>query len=90
MCIRDRCIAGVPTTIGAMLADSLDGRSFVTAFGTVTFAFGIAQLFGPPFAGWVGERTGSFQIPFIVASGVALLGALLSVQMKTPRDASNL
>ncbi|MEC8977233.1 MAG: MFS transporter [Actinomycetota bacterium] len=84
------CIAGVPTTIGAMLADSLDGRSFVTAFGTVTFAFGIAQLFGPPFAGWVGERTGSFQIPFIVASGVALLGALLSVQMKTPRDASNL
>ena len=80
------CIAGVPTTIGAMLADALDSRSFVTAFGTVTFAFGAAQLFGPPFAGWVGERTGSFQIPFITASVVALLGALLTIPMKAAPD----
>ena len=80
------CIAGVPTTIGAMLADALDSRSFVTAFGTITFAFGTAQLFGPPFAGWVGEKTGSFQIPFITASAVALLGALLTFPMKgTPK-----
>ena len=83
------CIAGVPTTIGAMLADALDGRSFVTAFGTITFAFGVAQLAGPPFAGWVGERTGSFQIPFIVASIAALLGALMTIRMKVPSDASN-
>ncbi|MEC7915982.1 MAG: MFS transporter [Actinomycetota bacterium] len=83
------CIAGVPTTIGAMLADALDGRSFVTAFGTITFAFGVAQLAGPPFAGWVGERTGSFQIPFIVASVAALLGALMTIRMKVPSDASN-
>ncbi len=83
------CIAGVPTTIGAMLADALDGRSFVTAFGTITFAFGVAQLLGPPFAGWVGDQTGSFQIPFIVASGAALFGALVSVKMKNSHDASN-
>jgi predicted MFS family arabinose efflux permease len=80
------CIAGVPTTIGAMLADALDSRAFVTAFGTITFAFGTAQLFGPPFAGWVGERTGSFQIPFITASVVALLGALLTIPMKATPD----
>jgi MFS family permease len=80
------CIAGVPTTIGAMLADALDGRSFVTAFGTITFAFGVAQLLGPPFAGWVGDQTGSFQIPFIVASVAALFGALVSVRMKVPSD----
>ena len=83
------CIAGVPTTIGAMLADALDSRSFVTAFGTITFAFGLAQLLGPPFAGWVGERTGSFQIPFVVASVAALFGALVSIQMKNSRSTSN-
>ena len=83
------CIAGVPTTIGAMLADALEGRAFVAAFGTITFAFGVAQLIGPPFAGWVGDRTGSFQIPFIVASIAALVGASLTVRMKVPSDASN-
>lgn len=83
------CIAGVPTTISAMLADVLDGRSFVTAFGTITFAFGVAQLFGPPFAGWVGETTGSFQIPFIVASVVALFGVLLTLRMEMPLSDKN-
>jgi MFS family permease len=75
------CTAGVPTTIGAMLADRLQGRAFGTAFGTLTFAFGIAQLAGPPFAGWVGDRTGSFRIPFMVASAFALCGAGIGLAM---------
>jgi len=76
------CVAGVPTTIGAMLSDSLSGRSFATAFGTITLGFGIAQLIGPPFAGWVGDQTGSFAIPFMVASALALVAASFAIWMR--------
>jgi MFS family permease len=76
------CVAGVPTTIGAMLSDSLSGRSFATAFGTITLGFGIAQLIGPPFAGWVGDQTGSFAIPFMVASALAVVAASFAIWMK--------
>lgn len=76
------CVAGVPTTIGAMLSDSLSGRSFATAFGTITLGFGIAQLIGPPFAGWVGDQTGSFAIPFMVASALALVAASFAIWME--------
>ncbi len=67
-------VAGTPTTIGAVVADVLDGRAFGAAFGTLTLVFGISQLLGPPFAGVVAEASGSFTIPFTIASVVALLG----------------
>ncbi|MDH3683699.1 MAG: MFS transporter, partial [Acidimicrobiia bacterium] len=67
-------VAGTPTTIGAVVADVLDGRAFGAAFGTLTLVFGVSQLVGPPFAGVVAEASGSFAIPFVIASGVALLG----------------
>lgn len=67
-------VAGTPTTIGAVVADVLEGRAFGAAFGTLTLVFGISQLLGPPFAGVVAEASGSFAIPFAIASGVAVLG----------------
>lgn len=68
------CVAGTPTVIGAIVADTLEGRSFGAAFGTLTLIFGLAQLAGPPFAGIMAEQTGDFAIPFTVASVVACAG----------------
>lgn len=65
------CVAGTPTVIGAVVADHLDGRSFGAAFGTLTLVFGLAQVLGPPFAGVMAETTGTFTIPFVLASVVA-------------------
>ena len=73
------CVSGTPTTMGAMLADHLSGRALGAGFGTLTLAFGIAQLAGPPFAGIVGEATGSFALPFLLASAIAGVGVLVSV-----------
>lgn len=68
------CVAGTPTTIGAVVADHLDGRSFGAAFGTLTLVFGVAQVLGPPFAGVMAETTGTFTIPFVLSSVVAAAG----------------
>lgn len=70
------CVAGTPTVIGAVVADTLEGRSFGAAFGTLTLVFGLAQLLGPPFAGVMAEVTGTFTIPFAVASVVASGGVV--------------
>ena len=75
------CVSGTPTTIGAMVADHLSGRALGAGFGTLTLAFGIAQLAGPPFAGIVGEATGSFSLPFLIASVVAGCGVVVSVML---------
>ncbi len=76
------CVSGTPTTIGAMLSDHLTGRAMGTAFGTLTLGFGIAQLAGPPFAGFVGEATGSFTLPFLIASGMAACGVPISMALR--------
>jgi predicted MFS family arabinose efflux permease len=67
-------VAGTPTTIGAVVADTLEGRAFGAAFGTLTLLFGVSQLLGPPFAGVMAEASGSFTVPFVIASAVAALG----------------
>ena len=69
------CVAGTPTSIAGIVADNLDGRAFGAAFGLLTLVFGLAQVLGPPFAGVMAESTGSFAIPFLIASLVALGGA---------------
>lgn len=67
-------VAGTPTAIGAVVADSLSGKAFGAAFGTLTLTFGLAQVLGPPFAGVMAEATGNFVIPFVIASVVACAG----------------
>ena len=73
------CVAGTPTTIGAVVSDHLAGRAFGAAFGSLTFAFGIAQLIGPQAAGAIADNTGSFTVPFVVASAVAATGMVCAV-----------
>jgi predicted MFS family arabinose efflux permease len=79
-------MSGLPAVIAAHLADSLTPREFAGAFGRCTLAFGVAQLCGPPLGGVLAESTGSFLVPFLLAAGVAGLGAALSVDVvRAPR-----
>lgn len=71
-------MSGLPAVLAAHLADWLSPREFAGAFGRLTLFFGVAQLAGPPLGGWIAERTGSFTLAFLVAGGVALLGAVAS------------
>lgn len=72
-------VAGTPTAIGAVVADTLQGRAFGAAFGSLTLTFGLAQVAGPPFAGVMAEQSGNFVIPFVIASVVACGGVACAV-----------
>lgn len=82
------CVAGTPTVISAVVADSLEGRSFGAAFGSLTLIFGVAQLLGPPFAGLMAETTGSFTIPFTLASAVACGGIACALALGRAQERS--
>jgi cyanate permease len=44
----------------------------------VTAAFGVGQIVGPVFAGWIRDMTGSFAVPSLCAAGALVLAAFLS------------
>ncbi len=62
--------------MGALVADHLQGRAFGTAFGSLTFVFGAAQLLGPQMAGIVADRADSFAPAFVAASAFSVGGAV--------------
>ena len=50
--------------------------------GFVTIFFGIGQALGPAIGGYLADSTGSFTIPFLVAGGISLTGAVFSLFLK--------
>jgi MFS family permease len=63
--------------VGARLAPA--GLGFITLF------FGIGQALGPYVGGKLADITQSFMLPFLLASGVSLLGTVTSLYLKKPR-----
>ena len=72
----------VPTIMGAMAGDYVGPRLAPAAFGFITLFFGIGQALGPGLGGYLGDITGSFVGSFLLACGVSLLGAVLSLRLK--------
>jgi predicted MFS family arabinose efflux permease len=79
-------MSGLGSVVAAYVADHLDPRSFGTAFGVVTSAFGVAQLLGPQLGGWLADSTGSFTAAFVVSSAAALAGAACSATLPRRRS----
>jgi MFS family permease len=66
----------IPAIIAATCGDVLGPRLAPAALGFVTLFFAVGQALGPPVAGGIADRTGSFALAFVLAGVVALLGAL--------------
>ena len=62
------------------------GRNFGAIFGFVNGGGGIGGFIGPPFAGFLFDRTGSYRFPFAV-SAVAVIGSAVAVWIAAPRKA---
>ncbi len=45
--------------------------------GLMTASFGLGQIIGPIFAGWVHDLTGTFLLPSVAAAALLALGAVL-------------
>ncbi len=72
----------IPTIMAATAGDYVGTRLAPAGLGFITLFFGIGQAFGPWLAGYLADVTHSFSGPFLLACGVSLLGALLSLRLK--------
>lgn len=55
----------------------LGGSKPTQLMGILTACFGVAQIIGPAFAGWMAERQGNFNLSLILGCGFTLLGGAL-------------
>lgn len=72
----------IPAIVAAACGDMLGPRLSPAGVGFVTLFLGIGQALGPMIAGAMADRTGSFLPAVLLASGVALLGALAAAFLK--------
>ena len=66
----------IPAIMAATCGDVLGSRLAPAAFGFLTIFFGIGQAVGPGVAGIIADAVGSFWPVFLLAGGVAFLGAM--------------
>jgi sugar phosphate permease len=72
----------IPAIMAATCGDVLGPRLAPAALGFITLFFALGQALGPPVAGGIADRTGSFAMAFVLAGGVALLGAVGSALLR--------
>jgi MFS family permease len=72
----------IPAIMAAACGDMLGPRLAPAALGFITLFFGIGQAVAPSVAGAMADAYGSFTPAFLLASGVALCGALGSALLK--------
>jgi MFS family permease len=76
----------IPTIMAATAGDYVGPRLAPAGLGFVTLFFGIGQALGPYAGGMLADATKSFVFPFLLACGVSVLGACLSLGLKAMRN----
>jgi sugar phosphate permease len=74
----------VPTITAAAAGDYAGPRLAPACLGFITLFFGIGQALGPAVGGLLADHTGGFVTSFLLAAGVSLLGAVLSLRLPRP------
>jgi sugar phosphate permease len=75
----------IPTIMAATAGDYVGARLAPAGLGFITLFFGIGQALGPYVGGKLADITQSFMVPFLLASGVSLLGTVTSLYLKKPK-----
>jgi predicted MFS family arabinose efflux permease len=65
------------TVLGLVGARRLAGGAASRIIGLMTASFGLGQIIGPIFAGWVHDLTGTFLLPSVAAAAALVLAAAL-------------
>ena len=76
----------IPGIVAAACGDYTGSRMAPAALGFVTLFFGLGQAAAPSVAGALADTTGSFGPAFLLGAGVALLGAVGSLLLRSPRS----
>jgi len=75
----------IPGIVAAACGDYLGSAMAPAALGFVTLFFGLGQAAGPSVAGAIADATGSFGPAFLLASGVAVMGGIGSLLLRSSR-----
>ncbi|EFX89929.1 hypothetical protein DAPPUDRAFT_39459, partial [Daphnia pulex] len=88
-------IAANYSLVSAILVELISLERFVNAYGLLLLFQGVANLIGPPLAGWISDLTGSYDLSFyiagifIVLSGAILVLLPVSQHIKSRMSAAN-
>lgn len=72
----------IPAVMAAACGDQLGSRMAPAGLGFVTLFFGIGQAIAPSVAGLMADAAGSLSPAFLLAAGVAVLGAVAASLLK--------
>jgi predicted MFS family arabinose efflux permease len=75
----------VPGIVGAGCGDRFGPVLASTSLGLVTVFLGIGQVLGPYLAGRMDDAYGSLEYSYVLAAGVYLVGAVLSITLRDAR-----
>ncbi len=75
----------IPSIMVAAVSEYVGVDKALSAFGFITFIFGLGQIAGPSIAGVLAEQTGSFSSSFFMAAAFAGAAILLTAFLKKPR-----
>jgi MFS family permease len=73
----------IPAIMAATCGDILGPRLAPAALGFITLFFGIGQAVSPSIAGAIADRADSFYPVFLLAAGVAFIGAVGASLLRT-------
>lgn len=76
------------TAVGLFVASELaagSGADPRRMIALMTGIFGIGQMIGPAFAGYVADITGTFTAPSLIAAGALVVGAALAITIRMGR-----
>jgi len=74
----------IPTIMAAAAGDYVGPDLAPAGLGFITLFFGIGQALGPAIGGYLVDATDAFLLPFLLASGVSIVGAVSSLCLKKP------
>jgi OFA family oxalate/formate antiporter-like MFS transporter len=83
-CYLLACYGGGFATMPAFAADSFGSQNIGRIYGTMLTAWAAAGIAGPFIFSFVKETTGSFVWALYIATGLLVLGFILSLQYKRP------
>ena len=73
---------GFFTLISPLLADFFGTRSHGAIFGVLTSVSAIGSALGPIMAGYMFDTTGSYQLVFLVLTGMSIAGLVATISLK--------
>ena len=64
-----------------MQVDLISLERFVNAYGLLLMFQGLANLVGPPLAGWICDVTGSYDASFYIAGAFIMLSGVIPIML---------